>query len=190
MGLPECKECPENFNPRAPRGARHFANVERKIDSVFQSTRPSRGATAKAREIADRYYISIHAPLAGRDSYRGNACQYAKHFNPRAPRGARPFFFDVLLGTVKFQSTRPSRGATLAPPLRIGTPENFNPRAPRGARPVTKPMPLRRAIFQSTRPSRGATRSRPEFSASSLIFQSTRPSRGATLLPNILITSL
>ena len=89
MGLPECKECPENFNPRAPRGARHFANVERKIDSVFQSTRPSRGATAKAREIADRYYISIHAPLAGRD-VRCSCVEYADgYFNPRAPRGAR-----------------------------------------------------------------------------------------------------
>ena len=133
------------------------------IVELLQQTRkfsihaPLAGRDEQAGIFGVIFDISIHAPLAGRDSYRGNACQYAKHFNPRAPRGARPFFFDVLLGTVKFQSTRPSRGATLAPPLRIGTPENFNPRAPRGARPVTKPMPLRRAIFQSTRPSRGAT---------------------------------
>ena len=34
---------------------------------VFQSTRPSRGATARTAEIGDQVLISIHAPLAGRD---------------------------------------------------------------------------------------------------------------------------
>ena len=135
MGLPECKECPENFNPRAPRGARHFANVERKIDSVFQSTRPSRGATAKAREIADRYYISIHAPLAGRDSCSSNCLFISSYFNPRAPRGARPPANLCWCSHWIFQSTRPSRGATTPTTLQFRTV----------------------VIFQSTRPSRGAT---------------------------------
>ena len=179
MGLPECKECPENFNPRAPRGARHFANVERKIDSVFQSTRPSRGATAKAREIADRYYISIHAPLAGRDGEergkpmvvfvfqstrpsRGatldvhvwnmltgisihaplagrdscivNEIHNNRYFNPRAPRGARHSAGQRFFLPIRFQSTRPSRGATMRVALTGVHLQHFNPRAPRGAR--------------------------------------------------------
>ena len=39
-----------NFNPRSPHGERHFANIERKIDNVFQSTLPARGATRTARK--------------------------------------------------------------------------------------------------------------------------------------------
>ena len=34
-----------NFNPRAPRGARHYLARGRRILFEFQSTRPSRGAT-------------------------------------------------------------------------------------------------------------------------------------------------
>ena len=58
---------------------------------------------------------------------------------------------------VIFQSTRPSRGATLtmistAPPV-----AHFNPRAPRGARLVDIEVEGNVVTFQSTRPSRGAT---------------------------------
>ena len=78
---------------------------------VFQSTRPSRGATSdfegliSAMDISihaplagrdgdnqytyRREFISIHAPLAGRDSKRLLAPMATSHFNPRAPRGAR-----------------------------------------------------------------------------------------------------
>ena len=79
----------------------------------FQSTRPSRGATAA--RIAGSYlskisihaplagrdrlqpgrhsgdvHISIHAPLAGRDAAKEKRTVPIHHFNPRAPRGARP----------------------------------------------------------------------------------------------------
>ena len=35
--------------------------------SLFQSTRPSRGATRLQAQVSDKHEISIHAPLAGRD---------------------------------------------------------------------------------------------------------------------------
>ena len=57
---------------------------------LFQSTRPSRGATGGNMDQVIAFMISIHAPLAGRDW--------------------------ALVSTVDvepiFQSTRPSRGAT------------------------------------------------------------------------------
>ena len=77
------------FNPRAPRGARpdqddtHIWNLP----------------------------ISIHAPLAGRDSSPPERRSAPWYFNPRAPRGAR---LDEFVGLLKYY--------------------DFNPRAPRGAR--------------------------------------------------------
>ena len=55
------------------------------------------------------------------------------NFNPRAPRGARPSLERIRSFLLRFQSTRPARGATRCrwPPRAS---RYFNPRAPRGAR--------------------------------------------------------
>ena len=124
----------------------------------FQSTRPSRGATAAL----------------------GLSATEATHFNPRAPRGARRNLSETWRQFQAFQSTRPSRGATCAVlvfvrrvhifqstrPSRGATGgasgvkfrfPDFNPRAPRGARPILILPKIVGYKFQSTRPSRGAT---------------------------------
>ncbi len=124
---------------------------------VFQSTRPLRGATGRRRSPAPTWPhfnprapcgarhvrhvrpvatlpISIHAPLAGRDSYTYPILCVIRNFNPRAPCGAR--------------RTRPQRRPSRA---------YFNPRAPCGARPGTLAHCIVEAEFQSTRPLRGAT---------------------------------
>ena len=128
--------------------------------SMFQSTRPARGATIRVGK-AHRF--------AGQDS-----------FNPRAPRGARR---DAAIGNfsahAQFQSTRPARGATCCrnpDARRLG----FNPRAPRGARRVAMRNHSSRHVFQSTRPARGATLACRTVMPQMLVFQSTRPARGAT----------
>ena len=102
---------------------------------VFQSTRPLWGATEKEpaeplhilhfnprapcgarpcsyRMCSRRAWISIHAPLVGRDypSVFQNACR--TNFNPRAPCGARRVGFCTMEARVEFQSTRPLWGAT------------------------------------------------------------------------------
>ena len=46
-------------------------------------------------EPSDAYLISIHAPLAGRDGTRETARPREQYFNPRAPRGARPYAANV-----------------------------------------------------------------------------------------------
>ena len=103
------------------------------------------------------------------------------YFNPRAPYGARPSLFGVMCISVRFQSTRPIRGATRLSPNII----------------------RKYLVFQSTRPIRGATFLPMPYNKDRLIsihaphtgrdvglsklevtmnrFQSTRPIRGATL---------
>ena len=79
-------------------------------------------------------FISIHAPLAGRDTAdRARQCVFFD-FNPRAPCGAR-----------------------LAPQASKWPLRYFNPRAPCGARLLAHPASCGYGLFQSTRPLRGAT---------------------------------
>jgi len=100
-----------DFNPRAPRGARQFTPSQPAAKSLFQSTRPTWGATRMWRRglrvllfqstrptwgatsctvfAGGPDYISIHAPHVGRDCLAMLSTAAAWHFNPRAPRGAR-----------------------------------------------------------------------------------------------------
>ena len=169
----------DNFNPRAPRGARPSLPAHTNRRSRFQSTRPSRGATDAIFKAIAQIRISIHAPLAGRD----RACRHhgfvRRDFNPRAPRGARLVLPRLSHLRRSFQSTRPSRGATKQRQEVTINGKNFNPRAPRGARLGGWFRWALRPRFQSTRPSRGATRRCLKASVA-FSFQSTRPSRGAT----------
>ena len=80
------------------------------------------------------------------------------YFNPRTPRGARHATTRGKHFLFKFQSTHPSRGAT-----------------------IWWPVSWRTMIFQSTHPSRGATGGFPSWRTAPTEFQSTHPSRGATI---------
>ena len=169
----------DNFNPRAPCGARPSVYFTRwtilwisihaphagRDDSGgghetaiirFQSTRPMRGATKISSYIKPGEDISIHAPHAGRDPVFPAVRQCCTDFNPRAPCGARP------------------RRSGLCRSRR-----DFNPRAPCGARLQEDTLSIDRYTFQSTRPMRGATGSL-KVSVWVTGFQSTRPMRGAT----------
>ena len=168
-----------NFNPRAPCGARPLSFSKPFANSLFQSTRPMRGATAILNTKTEGGTISIHAPHAGRDEVSSVWWSTVIYFNPRAPCGARRV--GEVVGEVeeKFQSTRPMRGATdsvfgfrLTVVISIHAPHagrdwqfgnaytvvgNFNPRAPCGARPDKRERLVTDEVFQSTRPMRGAT---------------------------------
>ena len=82
---------PEHFNPRAPCGARPAVLMGVVMCGV----------------------ISIHAPLAGRDSPTLKCPLYQTNFNPRAPCGARRWRSVSSSPQLIFQSTRPLRGATV-----------------------------------------------------------------------------
>ena len=167
--------------PLAGRDQQHGARAA--ATAIFQSTRPSRGATEDFKRDGGRFY----------------------DFNPRAPRGARPKRFPLILQSTLFQSTRPSRGATLISDSDRDLGDKFQSTRPSRGATVSPSQRMRASrVFQSTRPSRGATSclSHPAFrmrgisihaplagrdllrsaaiSTGWASFQSTRPSRGAT----------
>ena len=101
--------------------------------------------------------ISIHAPLAGSDSHRCSRLSSRRYFNPRSPRGERRPRASLPPGLVAFQSTLPSRGATIGFIEWLSFRSYFNPRSPRGERRIVRCRSARVFVFQSTLPSRGAT---------------------------------
>ena len=103
---------PSYFNPRAPCGARrtwvdynvagvgisiHAPHAGRDLNvatdtaeySVFQSTRPARGATYQADIAKYNEAFQSTRPARGATGTAKMPKQYCKDFNPRAPRGAR-----------------------------------------------------------------------------------------------------
>ena len=100
------------FNPRAPCGARPSILTRCIPRSMFQSTRPVRGATAMFGRKAQTVAVSIHAPRAGRDGFLDAPLCFCISFNPRAPCGARQMGYSIVHVEKVFQSTRPVRGAT------------------------------------------------------------------------------
>ena len=80
--------------------------------ALFQSTRPLRGATARARRPGATAPISIHAPLAGRDLIlpKTAACRVISIHAPLAGRDEANAF--AMANGLVFQSTHPLRGAT------------------------------------------------------------------------------
>ncbi len=212
-----------HFNPRSPHGER-LANTANTLSArafqstlprtgsdfraclrckrhQFQSTLPARGATAHRRSFGGDEVISIHAPRAGSDLFRGLRLPRFRDFNPRSPHGERPIIIIDISEDAPFQSTLPARGATLVASC-AGNPHidfnprsphgerrrcaswrcpcrYFNPRSPHGERPPPASPSTRTASFQSTLPARGATH-RYVMVSQWVEFQSTLPARRAT----------
>ena len=174
--------CMKHFNPRAPCGARPPGTRTRERNDMISIHAPRAGRDSRpALPGGVVRAISIHAPRAGRDLIPGAATPVERHFNPRAPCGARPHPRKHPRLLKKFQSTRPVRGATMKGAYRWRLKHNFNPRAPCGARPASTAGTIGEVTFQSTRPVRGATKAF-EGQHPTYEFQSTRPVRGATTL--------
>ena len=145
---------------------------------LFQSTRPLRGGTMMSRHPTPRASISIHPPLAGRDSGR------------RSPRRLRPIsIHPPLTGRDKKLVQAKYTVADFNPPAPCGAGRSgrllrrgrrdFNPPAPCGAGQVKIVHRSTLAKFQSTRPLRGGTDIYRHIIAHRK-FQSTRPLRGGT----------
>ena len=174
-----------NFNPRAPCGARRHYRRQHRPGS----------------------HISIHAPRAGRDYQRSRRPFHQPNFNPRTPRGARLSTISSTFSPTEFQSTHPSRGATIFLLLALMVVRFQSTHPMRGAT-FTASGSFSAGIFQSTRhaPRAGrdctmslgtstATRNfnprapcgarlkKKLFSPVTVEFQSTRPMRGATTCP-------
>src|ERR1035437_8219438 len=97
----------ENKNPDRAKMRRCW-----RANPMFQSTRPTWGATTGAQGQHLPGCVSIHAPHVGRDSVLLGNGDWPEGFNPRAPRGARRDGNQRLATVGAFQSTRPTWGAT------------------------------------------------------------------------------
>ncbi len=150
------------------------------VDGGFQSTPPSREATGGAMIWLTGSVVSIHAPLTGGDRPVARPRRDGNSFNPRPPHGRRLPIIPHSEIPPTFQSTPPSREATV---------DHI-------------PFDTYHPAFQSTPPSREATRSRRGISTTDMVsihapltggdmqappatswgveFQSTPPSREAT----------
>ena len=150
--------------------------------------------------------ISYFNPRSPRGERRGKPKSLHRfpYFNPRSPRGERLPSWTSNISPVRFQSTLPSRGATLAEWLGMLRAVDFNPRSPRGERLQTFQNAYHSALHFNPRSPRGERHGwRPPGQASVPIsihaplagsdltpvktnmkfldiFQSTLPSRGAT----------
>ena len=102
----------DDFNPRAPCGARHYGLVRRYVFHHFNPRAPCGARHMDAKAAADSPSISTHAPLAGRDLVRTLSMCCIRYFNPRAPCGARRRARWYTIPKSVFQPTRPLRGAT------------------------------------------------------------------------------
>ena len=134
------------------------AHVKPLLIDLFQSTRPLRGATIPRTSTSDKYVISIHAPLAGRDLMTSPRRSASSHFNPRAPCGARPVARGPYHGLYIISIHAPLAGRDVARLAERMDRTYFNPRAPCGARQQAVRYSVSYISFQSTRPLRGATR--------------------------------
>ena len=149
-----------HFNPRAPRGARQIKAETGCSHIIFQSTRPSRGATSTEYTLWPRASFQSTRPSRGatppletsprrRGTFQSTrpsrgatgSCGAYNHVTTisiHAPLAGRDHVGAVdKLRLLVFQSTRPSRGATTLPMSSARSTVYFNPRAPRGARQYT-----------------------------------------------------
>ena len=80
-----------HFNPRAPCGARRYSVSTASEPSLFQPTRPLRGATDRRRTVLHLWH----------------------RFQPTRPLRGATMVISLSLLSIRFQPTRPLRGATL-----------------------------------------------------------------------------
>ncbi len=137
--------------------SRGFTTVAERVPTGFQMSRPIRGATLCA----------------------GSILRDRRHFNPRAPYGARLSGGTVTMPAIVISIHAPHTGRDVQRRLETAA-ALISIHAPHTGR--DSPSEIRRSVsnlFQSTRPIRGATTS-SGVPFSLAIFQSTRPIRGAT----------
>ena len=147
-----------DFNPRTPRGVRHWES-SRDAPACDFNPRTPRGV--RPHHIIDLYlcaFISIHAPREGCDAFLPRSGRPADHFNPRTPRGVRR--------------------STVPPPLLYS---NFNPRTPRGVRRAFDRGRFRAGGISIHAPREGCDAPTASERRTTWTFQSTHPARGATV---------
>ena len=125
----------DDFNPRAPYGARPNGIPFSITHTKFQSTRPIRGATRFPAPSRHCHPISIHAPHTGRDCRRACIISRRMEISIHAPHTGRDTWSTqpqtIALG---ISIHAPHTGRDVCGWYDPAAGEDFNPRAPYGAR--------------------------------------------------------
>ena len=102
-----------HFNPRTPQGVRPFAIGILKFPHNFNPRTPQGVRPSSFPRFRTARMISIHAPHKGCDKISAVPVHSHPHFNPRTPQGVRLRGANPLCHRIGFQSTHPTRGATI-----------------------------------------------------------------------------
>ena len=123
-----------HFNPRTPHGVRPMFSGWPTSRATISTHAPLTGCDGLVTTFSTTVVISIHAPLTGCDD-DGDFSTPFFEISIHAPltgcddvRRNKLYMFHV------FQSTHPSRGATIGSVSSIYINANFNPRTPHGVR--------------------------------------------------------
>ena len=132
--------CCAYFNPRPPCGGRLKAVFMALHKTVhFNPRPPCGGRRATHKQQAALVAISIHAPRAGGDCFCRSITLGTARFQSTPPvRGATPRK-PIIHFFILFQSTPPVRGATNEARRGPRPAMDFNPRPPCGGRQTNKP---------------------------------------------------
>ena len=176
-----------DFNPRAPRGARHAKRVAMAMQHLISIHAPREGRDRRDnnRHKDEQRFQSTRPARGATGNYRWKTKGEEKYFNPRAPRGARPCHWRDSLFFWGISIHAPREGRDHQSELqRREVRRHFNPRAPRGARPKvfsSRSSSLRISIHA---PREGRDKVSSLRTKVTRLFQSTRPARGATAKVN------
>ena len=108
----------DNFNPRAPCGARHNRNITSLHIGNISTHAPLAGRDQFSESSRIAVEISTHAPLAGRDAQKFSVSIHTE-ISTHAPLAGRDWRGGAMVARhALFQPTRPLRGATLLPVVR------------------------------------------------------------------------
>ena len=103
---------PQIISIHAPRVGRDSLSPRLTLSFCISIHAPRVGRDMDLANPSGFVLISIHAPRVGRDPKESPPPRCPRHFNPRAPRGARRYGIVAACRYRGFQSTRPAWGAT------------------------------------------------------------------------------
>ena len=131
------QEAPGGISTLAPRVGSDYRAPRRGVQGLVSTHAPREGSDLRIRTASCCSTATFQPtlPARGATPRPGAPGRWPWHFNPRSPRGERPW----------------RRGNSPA-----GRPD-FNPRSPRGERPVPGLTGGSTFVFQPTLPARGAT---------------------------------
>ena len=168
-----CWRLTPDFNPRPLAGATPRLVITPSSSRDF-NPRPLAGATLRFRRAWEVRYISIHAPLRGRQ-IQGSGLEKAERFQSTPPCGGDRSFI-ISSSNPPYFNPRPLAGATKQRRVLVRA-RYISIHAPLRGRPSWRRNISKRPKFQSTPPC-GGDPPAPMFPLSPSRFQSTPPCGG------------